>query len=150
MNKHERYEEVESSINEETINLNYSHSDKYLEENSLSDISDDSVRKTKKHKKIDIDDDASGKKRKLESTETNENNTKIILNEDVNVNDLECINESSMSFANKNKRAKALLHANKYLAQVNHDEFPFRRVEDISFKQIDENYNDIVGKFLFI
>ena len=74
------------------------------------------------------------------------NRNKLLLRKNSNVKNLKCVHESSMSFANQYKKNKAVLHANKYLAQAGKDEFPFKTVDEITFEQIDSNCGNIVGE----
>ena len=74
------------------------------------------------------------------------NRSGINIDKENNVHNLQCINESRNSFANTQKKKKALLHANKYLKEADVDEFPFKTVEEITFEQIDNNVGNIVGK----
>ena len=79
---------------------------------------------------------------------SNKNRKTLQLRKNADVKNLKSVEETSMSFANQYKKNKAVLHANKYLAQAGKDEFPFKNVDEITFEQIDSNCGDIVGELV--
>ena len=91
-----------------------------------------------------------GRKRKFEEKNRSNKIWKYKYRKEKDLTNLPNIIAAAEGYQSKEKKKYALLHANRYLLSLSEKEkkeFPFRRVEDMTFKDIDSNVGDIVGKF---